>query len=219
MGLRNGRPKIPGLSLSILCQLAPRGRALSLLSAVTVPGPVTPSDNDEIAALHAADTWVAAHAHYEDLLRRDILCNPRDHLLADNKLRRHCARLLITQDARAILTTIWRETGPFSAATLADPRFCRQFAAEPLTSWKLATKLTTSEEVAALNSRIRNIAGAAEAYYLLARDLTRSNRRPLQATELLHAFMLKLSRYNHAAFTEHIRQSSPPSPEARLTQS
>ncbi len=162
----------------------------------------------------------AIQAQYEDLLRQEIFPNPRAHLVKDRKLCRQYEKLLITPEARSILTLIWKESGPFSDTTLAHPQFSRQFTKETLNSWNIATNLShTTQALAKTNTRIRNIACAAEAYCLIDRDLRNHNRRPLQATGLLHVFMMKLNQHNLSVITELIEELSLPTPQINFAKS
>jgi hypothetical protein len=174
----------------------------------------------EIVALRTSEAVEAIQAQYEDLLRQEIFPKPRDHLLKDGKSRRQYEKLLITPEARSILTLVWKESGPFSDSTLTSPQFSRHFTQETLNSWNIATKLShTTQALAKTNTRIRNIACAAEAFYLIDREVRSQNRRPLQATPLLHLFMIKLNQHNLSVISELIEQLSLRTPHINFAQS
>lgn len=110
-------------------------------------------------------------------------------------------RTLVDSEANTVLTIVWKESPYVTDAELALSGYSRSFGNVPLTSHSLAVSLaTTPKDVAATNSRVRQIVLAASAYNLIKRDQACGNKVSLGATEFLHGFMVKLGEANGRAY-------------------
>jgi len=157
----------------------------------------------EIKAVRVRATIAALNAQYEDLLEEMIFPNPRPGLRDDGKTLARYEKCLRSDEAHSILSTIWKESGPFADPVLDHAGVHRGFTRGTLNTWNMATRLTNKpEHVARINSQIRSIALAAEAYGLIDRTVKLRKIRPIQATNLLHVFMMTLSHHNVAALLE-----------------
>ena len=100
-------------------------------------------------------------------------------------------RLLESDDALFILAEIWKESIP--QEELCEAGLSRSFPDAPMTQHGLAVALAElPREVSAMNSQVRNLSIAAEAYGLVIRQTVTPTKVVVAATGLLHSFMLKL---------------------------
>lgn len=154
-------------------------------------------------ALRMSAALGALNAHYSELLRVMIFPNPR--LGYDRKeLIRH-KKCLCDDEAHQVLQVVWKKSSFVTEEALARVGLRRVFEDCSLNAYNLATKLANSpDHVAKINSRIRGIGIAAEAFGLIERDNNRRTKKPLQGTELLHQFMLRLSDNHYRQLTDLI---------------
>jgi hypothetical protein len=144
-------------------------------------------------ALRINATVVTLKAQYEDLLTATIFPSPRSEYGYNGKELLKFEKVLRSSDSHTLLSIIWQESGFISSESLSASGLDRS-CGERLNSWKLATQLAKSPNgVAKLNSRIRTIGLAGQAYNLVERnDNIHANTVVLQGTEALHRFMLTL---------------------------
>lgn len=154
------------------------------------------------AALRVSAAMLAAQAAHADLLQTMVL--DKKTLRAD--LTVTYGRLLRTEAARDILSIFWRESPQVSGHDLHEvglpPKMnngCNAYA--------LARKLSESaDDLAALNSQIRSIAVAAEAYDLITRESDGHGGKKIVGTPLLHEFMMQVSQEQERQIAALIQQ-------------
>lgn len=114
-------------------------------------------------------------------------------------------RLLDFDDAVFILGVIWKEFIAEEDLSLAG--LGRSFPNSPMTQHGLAVALAKlPKEVSAMNSHVRNLSIAAEAYGLITRQMVTPTKVVIEATELLHSFMIEL----HCLYEGVLRGAWPP---------
>ena len=118
----------------------------------------------------------------------------------DRKSRQSFERILLQEEAQWILAIIWRESKYVSDSDLAVAGLSRLFPGGDLTAFGLAVKLAElTEDCAALNTRIRNIAIAAHAFGLVERSNISATKVSITGTALLHSVMTRLAQEYAAA--------------------
>jgi hypothetical protein len=134
-------------------------------------------------------------ANYAQLLDK-VLSQPADRGF-DLKDRVRFRRVLRDEDAFRILSVIWKESNYVSHEDLEAVDLGRSMEPDNLTTFGLAVKLASSpRELSKLNSRIRQIAIAANAFGLIERHRASTTNVQLRATEALHNFMMRLAEEN-----------------------
>jgi hypothetical protein len=134
-------------------------------------------------------------------LLKQLVFDPRSELATrDRKLYRSYRRALLSDDAKLILIILWKESPYIPEAALEAAKLQRAFSETDITQHGLAVALSQiPSEVAAINSRIRTITLAAEAYGLITRTAVSPTKVFIQGSALLHEFMTELARLYNAA--------------------
>jgi hypothetical protein len=149
-------------------------------------------------------------ASYGALLEQDIFNHPDVDREIGKKLAQSQRRTLKSIDAYKILSIIWKESEFISSGDLRAAGLTSLFERKQLTAYGLACEIAeTKYEVAAVNTRIRNIAVAASTYQLMDRSAAGSTAKMLKGTRLLHDFMTKLSERDIQAWTNFTEISHP----------
>jgi hypothetical protein len=111
-----------------------------------------------------------------------------------SKLYKSYKRLLTTQNARKVLRLIWKESALVRDQDLVVLGMARSFNGLPPTQHGLAVALAGHpSEVSKLNTLVRSIGIAGQAFELVDRKLESEKKVFLQGTELLHELMIALA--------------------------
>jgi hypothetical protein len=154
-------------------------------------------------ALRIQGLVVSLGAVYSDLLHSTIFQRPLPNY--DQKDLNTYRKCLDDDEAYRMLLVFWRESPFVTDEVLNRVNLGRQFANGPLTAWGLAQELTSKvTEVGRMNSRVRAIVMAAEAFGLVERNQHRRTSKPIQATLVLHELMIALSENQYRLITELI---------------
>jgi hypothetical protein len=152
-------------------------------------------------ALIVTRTMVACGGVYTGVLRETILKNPPAPLHPADSQR--FTRILEEDDAYDVLLLVWRHSPFVTDDELKRTKILRLFSNGSLTAYGLATKLAESPStLAATNTRVRNIALAAQAYGLIERETRTTTNKPLVGTILLHKMVLAIAEEQRRLLAE-----------------
>lgn len=153
-------------------------------------------------ALRVQAMVMGVRAQYQRLLEATILATPAVDKI-DAKTLATYRKCLRDDQAYATLILIWKESEFFSDDLLGRVGLSRQFVDGTLTVWAFAKKAAKGvDDLSSINSQIRAVAIAAEAFGLVARNTGNRTNRPLQGTQRLHDFMLQLSENQHRLYSQ-----------------
>jgi hypothetical protein len=169
--------------------------AMSEVHAV-VPETLTCSEVERALIVH--DIACGLQDEYEHLLRAMVF--PR--LIADRKDTISFRRTLLSYETYPILRVIWKESPCVTDAELKALNFQRIFPADTLSCHAFAEQIAERDDagevderiVGKVNKRIGTIIDAGSACGLIEKRKIRRNMILLVGSELLHDFMIELSR-------------------------
>ena len=132
-------------------------------------------------------------AAYDAYLEKVVFKSPvRGQSEKDRKLQHKYQKALKTRDAYSILALVWKESSFVTDEMLTQAGISRAFTQRPLTVYGLACDLTEREsDRSKINSRVRTIVVAAEAYHLIDFDRKHATENLLRATDALNELMLE----------------------------
>jgi hypothetical protein len=140
-------------------------------------------------------------ANYLELLEEYVFTQPNVDRTT-KKMAAQNERLLKSLSANRVLLILWKESSYIAASDLDELKKGRSFDGE-ITVHALAVALAESPaDVAALNSRIRSIALAGEAFGLVEKQTISATRVFIRGTALLNEFMVQLGQANLRACEE-----------------
>ena len=119
---------------------------------------------------------------------------------ATGKDRIRFQKLLASEEARTILTIIWKESDLVSKQELIKGGIAGRAFPMGISCHALGVGVATDKnEVAATVTRVRNIVVAAHSYGLIRRQRVHAKQTSIRAEKLLHDVMLTLGKKNHDA--------------------
>jgi hypothetical protein len=156
--------------------------------------PIRGSADRGVLALRFHLMQMKIGAGFDAYLERVVFSGPvRGQSEKDRKLRQKYQRALKTRDAYTILALVWKESSFVTGEMLTQSGISRAFVQRPLTVYGLACDLAEREaDRSKINSRVRTIVLAADAYHLIDFDCIHATEKPLRATKALNDLMLEL---------------------------
>lgn len=181
---------------------------VSSASLSTGPLPIMRPDRTALfLRMHAVQ--LNMHSNYSEQLEAQIFCQPCGEM--DSKLRNKYRKILNSIDAYKVLVNLWKESEFVTDEALAEAGLCREYQGRDVTAHTLAVDLAqTTQQVSKMNSRVRMIGLSAASYNLVDRKLVYSTKALLKGTNLLHAFMSRLSAKNILALSDFAPLASTP---------
>ena len=170
-----------------------------------------------VAGLRAAALGQAMSANHLAVLTELVFDLPD----VTGKERVRFQRLLASEEARAVLNIIWKESDLVSEQELIKAGYTGRAFPMGISCHALGVSLAADKnEVAATVTRVRNVVVAACSYGLAHRKQVHAKQTSITATKLLHDVMLTLGEKNDVAFHVlfgdvpkfGVPQSLPPEP-------
>jgi hypothetical protein len=151
--------------------------------------------HDIAMALRTQVTYQLMGHNYRTLMR-EMIFSQKIPNISEKTLRKY-QRTLEDVEAHDTLAIIWKETCDIPDQAISDADLTRSYQDCTITAHRLAVDTAEStDELAAANSRLRNIGLAASSYRLVDRVGLRLTKVSLRGTPLLHEFMCTLGEMN-----------------------